>query len=355
MTMNLAQMFGPVVGGALLELGGFKLPFLVMGTVQMSMTFLSLGLPRDSTDMEDDVKNYREVKIWKIFTVRGIWVSFLTFIFSTMSNGFLSITLEPQVIRTFGYSSLYVGLLFGLKDGANSLASPLWGWVCDRNRKVKIFILWASCFAFTSFFLLGPFPGVPINRTIGVVIASLVLNGVGIGGQQVAGVVDAMREAVSAGFPESADTHGCVAGLWASLSGIGRFTSRTGSGFLVDVLGFRKASVFVVSLHGFVVVMTATYLAVWGDLPYTRKRRGDGDDSSDEDDDRRSWDVKAGMSRILTTTPADPVTTKTVNINIPTYGEDFEDSLFCGSGPMSYKTKYERSSPSGSPRSQEVV
>lgn len=33
-------------------------------------------------------------------------------------------------------------------------------------------------------------------RTVGVVIASLVLNGIGIGGQQVAGVVDAMREAV---------------------------------------------------------------------------------------------------------------------------------------------------------------
>lgn len=69
-----------------------------------------------------------------------------------------------DIFLQFGYSSLYVGLLFGLKDGANSLTSPLWGWLCDRNRRVKIFILLSSCFAFTSFFLLGPFPGVPINR-----------------------------------------------------------------------------------------------------------------------------------------------------------------------------------------------
>ncbi|KAG7157411.1 putative MFS-type transporter Slc18B1-like 4, partial [Homarus americanus] len=80
--------------------------------------------------------------------------------------------------------------------GANSLASPFWGWVCDRNRQVKIYILLSSCLAFTSFFLLGPFPGVPINRTLGVVVLALILNGIGIGGQQVAGVVDAIRETV---------------------------------------------------------------------------------------------------------------------------------------------------------------
>lgn len=45
--MNIAQMFGPVVGGALLEVGGFKLPFLVMGTIQILMTFLSFGLPNE--------------------------------------------------------------------------------------------------------------------------------------------------------------------------------------------------------------------------------------------------------------------------------------------------------------------
>ncbi|KAF2344980.1 Major facilitator superfamily domain [Trinorchestia longiramus] len=40
-TMNLAQMLGPIVGGALYELGGFKLPFLVIGTVQIVVSLAS--------------------------------------------------------------------------------------------------------------------------------------------------------------------------------------------------------------------------------------------------------------------------------------------------------------------------
>ncbi|XP_045594273.1 MFS-type transporter SLC18B1 [Procambarus clarkii] len=330
-TMNLAQMFGPVVGGALLQVGGFKLPFIVMGTVQMSMTLIALYcLPYYCE--EEESEKCEEVKIWKVFAIKGIWISFITFIFSTMSNGFLSITLEPQVLRKYHLSPLYVGLLFGLKDGANSLASPFWGYMCDRYDRVKIFIFFSSCLAFVSFFLLGPFPGVPITRTLSVVIVALVLNGVGIGGQQVSGVVDAMREVVGSGFPDVAGTHGCVAGLWASLSGVGRFTSRTGSGFLVDMMGFRKASVIVVGLHGFLVVMTAGYLVCCrrgrSSRPCLPEARAD-----------TSPTAKRRREVILTTSPSEPFTTKTVNLN---YREDIEDSIFCGSAPIPTSTRYAR-------------
>jgi hypothetical protein len=37
-----------------------------------------------------------------------------------------------QVIRPFNLSPSNVGLIYGLRDGANSLFSPFWGWLCDR-------------------------------------------------------------------------------------------------------------------------------------------------------------------------------------------------------------------------------
>ena len=39
-----------------------------------------------------------------------------------------------QVLRRFELSPFYVGVIFGLKDGANSIASPVWGYLCDKSR-----------------------------------------------------------------------------------------------------------------------------------------------------------------------------------------------------------------------------
>merc|ERR1712002_1122850 len=130
------------------------------------MTFLAVFCLADYKDSGDKMCAAKpEIEITKLFAIPGIWVSFITFIFSTMSNGFLSVTLEPLVLRKFNLGPLYVGLVFGLKDGANSIASPMWGWLCDRYRRVKIFIFLASILAFTSFVLLGPLPGLPIEST----------------------------------------------------------------------------------------------------------------------------------------------------------------------------------------------
>jgi len=336
-TMNLAQMFGPVVGGALYEVGGFKMPFLVMGSIQMAMSLFALALlpPYISQKTKTGEKQKNDISLWAVFAIPGIWVSFLTFIFSTMSNGFLSITLEPLVLRKFDLSPFYVGLLFGLKDGANSLASPFWGWLCDKYYKVKIFIFFGSCLAFTSFFLLGPFPGVPLEQTLGIVIAALILNGFGIGGQQVAGVVDSMREAVNAGFPDEAGTHGFVAGLWSSLSGAGRFVSRGGSGLLVDTIGFRETSAIVVGLHAAVMFICMVYAVL-----SSGKLLHCSNSAEDESTPRRK---KVNPSDVVfDTSPSEPVTNKVVNIRIPIVREAIEDSLVSGSAPIPTSTRYAR-------------
>ncbi len=39
--MNIAQLAGPIVGGALYEIGGFKMPFILMGGIQTLMAFVA--------------------------------------------------------------------------------------------------------------------------------------------------------------------------------------------------------------------------------------------------------------------------------------------------------------------------
>merc|ERR1719403_554864 len=122
--------------------------------------------------------------------------SFLTFIVATMCNGFLSINLEPRVLRFYNLKPFYIGLLFGLKDGANSISSPIWGYICDKTRKssVKPYVIINAILVGASFFLLGAgsYLGIDIGRNMYLCVFALSLNGVGIGGEQVAGVVDAL-------------------------------------------------------------------------------------------------------------------------------------------------------------------
>jgi len=269
--MNVAQLLGPLVGGLLYELGGFICPFLVMGCCQIVLAASSV-LVMPPPDYDDDAlcehehkKKKNKVSALKMLGIPTIWFSFLAFIIATVCNGFLSINLEPQVLRQFNLSPFFIGLLFGLKDGANSVASLFWGWVCDCNKKsVKPYLILSATLVAASFFLVGAggWLGSPIPLSMPLLVVALCLNGAGIGGQQVAGVVDALHEASRAGYPDAPATHGLVAGLWSSLSGAGRFLSRGGSGFLVDLYGFAAVSSIACGLQLLVALATLLFVVM---------------------------------------------------------------------------------------------
>ena len=57
----------------------------------------------------------------------------------------------------------------------------------------------------------------------------------------------------NAGYPDDPAMHGLIAGLWSSLSGLGRFVSRVGSGILVDIIGFNYTAAIATVLQLIVV------------------------------------------------------------------------------------------------------
>lgn len=162
--MNIAQLAGPIIGGALYEAGGFKLPFFIMGCIQTVMAFATFPFLPDYDESFYDKGSMKPVSFKSILSIPSVWVPFCTFIVSTLANGFLSINLEPQVLRKLGLKPVLIGVYFGLKDGANSLASPIWGFLCDRRGSVKLCLLISTLFGATSIFLLGPFPYMHIDR-----------------------------------------------------------------------------------------------------------------------------------------------------------------------------------------------
>lgn len=275
--MNVAQLGGPILGGLLYETGGFVAPFTIFGSTQVILSVVAFAAMRspDYEEGEEDEecdghmkprKKKTKASVYGMLCIPTVWFSFAAFIVATVCNGFLSINLEPQVLRNFNLTPMYIGLFFGLKDGANSVASPIWGWVCDRNKKsVKPYLVVSSILVAFSFFLLGGnhMLGFNIQLTLPLMVAALCVNGAGISGQQVIGVVDAMHEAAAAGYPDDPTTNGLVAGLWVSLSGAGRFMSRGASGFFVDQFGFDAVSSIVCGMQMVIALSTFLYVVFW--------------------------------------------------------------------------------------------
>ncbi|XP_037068578.1 MFS-type transporter SLC18B1-like [Pollicipes pollicipes] len=266
--MSVAQMFGPALGGVFYELGGYCAPFVVFGVLHMvTLVPLLCVLPgsmrrKSSSCPADRDADKQTVSVWRMVHIPGIWVAFVSFFVATMSTGFLSVTLEAQILRKYNLSHILLGLMFGLKDGASSLASPIWGLLCDKFSCIKAYIVATSLTAAACFALFGPLLNLPIHQTLWMVVVSLCLYGMSIGGMQVAGVVDALREAVGGGLHDDATTHAVVAGMWSSLSGAGRFISRCGAGILVDTIGFPLASSVIVLLHMGMALLASVYMCL---------------------------------------------------------------------------------------------
>jgi len=57
----------------------------------------------------------------------------------------------------------------------------------------------------------------------------------------------------SYGFPNNLETYGLISGLWTSTFALGAFIGPSVAGILLDNIGFRNASMFIVLLHTLVV------------------------------------------------------------------------------------------------------
>lgn len=64
------------------------------------------------------------------------------------------------------------------------------------------------------------------------------------------------------GLPDTIETYGLVSGLWTSTFAFGAFLGPSVSGLLYDSIGFRKAVIFIITLHlvvAFIVLITIIF------------------------------------------------------------------------------------------------
>ncbi|XP_046613896.1 MFS-type transporter SLC18B1-like isoform X3 [Neodiprion virginianus] len=216
---GLGLIVGPTVGGALYQIGGYTTPFAVLGSALfLAAVMTSFVLPTHEQNAEDTQLVGGFLRVLKI---PGVMVASASIIATSMSIGFLQATLEPH-LRQFNLSPVVLGLMFVINGGFYAMTAPAWGWICDKYSKPQV--------------------GLPRRG-----------------------------EPRAHGFSNNLETYGLISGLWTSTFALGAFIGPSIAGILLDTIGFRNASMFIVILHLLVAIVASISLSccTGGPKPYT--------------------------------------------------------------------------------------
>ncbi|KAH1023700.1 hypothetical protein HUJ05_003307 [Dendroctonus ponderosae] len=173
---GLGLIVGPTVGGALFQVGGYTLPFAVMGSTLFASAILTaIVLPKHETGRDKE----KGPSVFKILKIPGILLASASIIVTSTSISFLQATLEPH-LRTFNLAPVVLGLMFVINGGVYAITTPLWGWACDNfvygfHNDLETYALvsglWTSTFALGAF--IGPSIAGILYDTVGFRNASM--------------------------------------------------------------------------------------------------------------------------------------------------------------------------------------
>ena len=228
-------MLGPVIGGALYQLGGFGLPFYVIGaSVIINGLLVCSFLP----DPDDAPKSKRQNSIFSLVRRPSVFIPMLS-----ICTGALGITyMEPTLanhLEPFQLAPIIVGLFFVISPLMNSLSSPIWGHLTDTKNNIQGPILVSNHFIYgIAFLLIGPSPLLPfVPFQIWILIIGLALVGFTFASILINSMKCMVLGALGQGFEDNLDTYGIVAGLFNSMYTLGGFVGPMLGGILSEELG----------------------------------------------------------------------------------------------------------------------
>ncbi|VDN53263.1 unnamed protein product [Dracunculus medinensis] len=167
---------GPLFGGTLYELGGFQMPFLILGFILFIISILSYFLVEKLID-ETCIEN-KSIK--GILRLPVIWFMIIGVALSSISESFLDSALANH-LNSFNLSATFVGFIFFLCDGIYTLTVPLWSFVLNRWDYCNLIIFFGLISEAIAMFTIGPSPFLFFNKNLFIIGISLIIVDVAAG------------------------------------------------------------------------------------------------------------------------------------------------------------------------------
>ncbi|XP_074027066.1 MFS-type transporter SLC18B1 isoform X2 [Leptinotarsa decemlineata] len=238
--VGLGMSAGPVLGGMLYSLGGFSMPFNVLGVAMLTVVPLNIFLLHEVEEC-DNMEN-KNTSIFRLLKVPAVVVTGTVVVIVSSTWSFLDPTLEPH-LRRFDLSPEHMGLVFLLFSALYGISSPAWGWLADKVNNHWSMMIMGLVMCTIGLLLLGPCPILPFyNEGVWLDLIALSILGISVALALIPTFQGILTSALNAGCRDALATYSIVAGVWSCMYSLGEVIGPALGGFLLQYYGFPIAS-----------------------------------------------------------------------------------------------------------------
>jgi len=181
---GLGYMVGPALGGWLYSIGGFTMPFLVLGTLLLpTAAIIYFHVPAEMFRVNKELDGKTELTIRALMRNPQVMIIAIASMLANSDYAFLEPTLgDHATANKVATSPDSIGMLFSIASVTYTLSCPLIGILANRSRLgPRRVIVTGLVLQLVGFLLIGPSPILRIGESVAMpqMAAALVLFGLG--------------------------------------------------------------------------------------------------------------------------------------------------------------------------------
>ena len=269
---GLGYMVGPALGGWLYSIGGFTMPFLVLGTLLLPCAaIIYFHVPPEMFRVNKEADGKGEVTLRALMRNPQVMIIAIASMLANSDYAFLEPTLgDHATANKVATTPDSIGMLFSIASVTYTLSCPLTGILANRSRLgPRRVIVTGLVLQLVGFLLIGPSPILRTGDSVAMpqMAAALVLFGLGES-MSMTPVMDDMMSSCGASADSSVNA---LSSLMASSFSLGQMIGPLLGSAITARLGFPSACsamALVLLVHSSVIVLT--------DYWVPRKRASDG-------------------------------------------------------------------------------
>ncbi|XP_075750943.1 MFS-type transporter SLC18B1-like isoform X2 [Rhipicephalus microplus] len=240
---GMGCMLGAVVGGTLIDLWAFPLPYFVCGILLMGAMpyFLVKGTAPQiqMTDASLSTKSILQLSYYRLLANPRFMINMGSVSLTFIMLGFYEPTLEPYV-RQFRLTSTGVGTIFMVTYCSYFLGAITAGVSCHFREAFTEFL--GVFISIISFLVVGPAPFLHLSPALWLVYLSQVCVGFSAGTLFTSCYYNAYNVALECGYPETISTSAFISSSTILFQMSGAIVTPPAAGYIVEAIGFREGT-----------------------------------------------------------------------------------------------------------------